>query len=87
MTHRYLESVASRCLILGQAPAELVSLLGFDPVIEADERDPWGQLQRLLAEIERHQALVDEAHERLPAVASWETRARQILARVAASFA
>lgn len=79
MTHRYLESIASRSLVLGSAPAELPLLLGCDPVVPADADDPWGQLRSVLESIDSYQAQVDEAHHRLLAVGGWDTRARQIV--------
>ena len=79
MTHRYLESIASRCVVLGEGPAELATLLGWDPVVAADPADPWGQLRSLLESIGSHQQRVDVARERLRAVGSWDTRAAQLI--------
>lgn len=79
MTHRYLESIASRSLVLGSTPAELPLLLGCDPVVPADADDPWGQLRSVLASIEQYQAQVDQARDRLLAVGGWDTRAAQIV--------
>jgi hypothetical protein len=82
MTHRYLESIASRCVVVGQAPEELPSLLGCDPMVPADSEDPWGQLHSVLESIASYQERVDEARERLLAVGGWETRAGQFAALV-----
>jgi hypothetical protein len=82
MTHRYLESIASRCVVLGHAPEELTSLLGYDPVVPADPTDPWGQLHSVLDSISTYQERVDEARTRLLAVGGWATRANQLAALV-----
>jgi hypothetical protein len=80
MTHRYLESIASRCVVLGHAPEELTSLLGCDPVVHADRTDPWGQLRSVLDSISSYQEQVDSAQKRLLAVGGWDTRATQLAA-------
>lgn len=57
LTARYLQSIAAGCVLYGRAPAELVDLFGFDPVIKPDPSDPVGQLKALLADAvgaERH---------------------------------
>ncbi len=35
MTIRYLQSIASKCLIVGKAPKEMIKLFGYNPVIDA----------------------------------------------------
>ena len=80
LTHRYLESIASRCVILGESPEELTSLLGCDPVVQADPTDPGGQLRSVLDSITCYQDRVDDARKRLLAVGGWDTRAGQLAA-------
>jgi hypothetical protein len=82
MTHRYLESLASRCLIVGRTPPELPALLGFDPVVPADTADPVSQLHLLLDSVESFQEMVDQARAQLLTVGDWTTRARDLLALV-----
>lgn len=77
-TFRYFESMASKCLIVGHAPAELVDLYGYNPVVEADMADPAGQLQSILSDVGRYQALVDRNFTRTLQVGTFESRARQI---------
>lgn len=57
LTQRYLESMACGALIVGHAPAELVQLFGYDPVIGVDWKNPVGQLRELLARPQDHDAL------------------------------
>jgi hypothetical protein len=80
MTQRFLEAIGSRCLCVGRAPRELTDLFGFNPLVEIDERDPAGHLLDLLGRIDEHQALVDRARARLPEIATFPLRAREILA-------
>lgn len=84
LTSRYLESMASRCLVLGQAPEDLVDLLGLQPVVEAEMARPWDQLQSVLARVESYQAQVDAAYEQLRLVGGWDHRSRQLLEQIRA---
>jgi hypothetical protein len=82
MTHRYLESIASRSVVLGHGTEELTALLGCDPVVPADPVDPWGQLSSVLDSISHYQERVDDARTRLLAVGGWNTRVSQLAALV-----
>jgi hypothetical protein len=86
MTHRYLESLAARCIVLGEPVPELVQLMGYDPVIEVDPSDPTGQLTEILAKPDKYQGWVDEAHARLQAVGDWACRVQELHAIVTAHF-
>ncbi len=79
VTHRYFESIASGCLIVGRAPAELIELFGYNPIVEADLTDPVAQLEDVLQNLDRYQALVDKNYARLLEVGTWASRARQLL--------
>ncbi|HEX3830089.1 MAG TPA: hypothetical protein VHV82_22720 [Sporichthyaceae bacterium] len=82
MTHRYLESMASRCLMVGTAPVELVELMGYNPVVEADLSRPWDQIAEILATIESYQPQVDEAYDRLRTVGDWSVRVAGLMHRI-----
>lgn len=85
MTHRYLESIASGCLVIGHAPPELVELMGFNPVIEADWSAPADQVLGILAEPDRWQDTADTALRRLREVGDWSVRVRGVLAALDAA--
>jgi hypothetical protein len=78
MTHRYLEGMASGCLLLGHAPDELVGLMGFNPVIEVDWNDPVRQVREILQAPHRWQHHVDRALRRLREVGDWSVRGRAL---------
>lgn len=80
VTHRYFESMASRCLILGQCPAELRDLFGYDPVIPADAVDPGGHILEILGDVDAYQPLVDRNYARLLKVGTWDVRVGEMLA-------
>jgi hypothetical protein len=83
VTHRYFESIASRCLIVGHGPAELTDVFGYDPVVRADDRDPAGQLRDVLRRIDEFQPLVDRNYRRLLEVGTWDVRMRGVLDELA----
>ncbi len=58
MTLRYLQSMVSRCLVVGHAPEEMVRLFGYNPVVEIDDADPAGQLADILANMDRYAGLI-----------------------------
>jgi hypothetical protein len=76
MTLRYLEIIASGALILGQCPAEMVELFGYDPVIGIDAKDPCGQLDTILADPGAYEGLRARNLARLHQIATWDVRAR-----------
>lgn len=78
LTHRYLESIASGCVVLGHAPAELIDLFGYNPVIEVDWMSPARQLMDLLASLDLLDAHVRQASARVRCVGEWRQRARFI---------
>ena len=60
MTIRYLQSIASKCLIVGKAPEEMIKLFGYNPVIEADLLNPFGQLEEILNNYEDYIPLIEK---------------------------
>jgi len=62
-TFRYFECMASKTLMIGHCPSELMEILGFNPVIEANMDNPGQQLVReILPRIENYQELVERNH-------------------------
>lgn len=84
MTHRYLESMASGCLLLGHAPDELVRLMGFNPVIEVDWSAPVEQVLDILDAPRRWQRHVDRVLWRLRETGDWSVRTRTLWAALRA---
>lgn len=84
MTARYLQSMASRCLVVGHAPPEMVDLFGYNPVVELDGSDPAGQIHGLLRDIEAHQPLIERNHSAVLSLHGWNQRWGRILSLIAA---
>ena len=80
MTQRYLQSMASGCLVVGKMPGEMRELFGYEAVVDADMERPAEQLLEILASfdeyaplIERNLSVVREHHSW---ARRWETIAR-----------
>ena len=85
MSLRYLEVIASGAIPLGRCPQEMHDLFGYNPVVEIDEADPEGQLDRLLARIDELTGLRERNLETLLRIATWERRAHDIVEAIGAN--
>jgi hypothetical protein len=59
VTHRYLQSMAAKCLIVGEAPLEAQQMFGYDPVVAVDWRDPARQLLQITTHPEAYTSLIE----------------------------
>lgn len=73
LTQRYWECMLSGTLIVGRAPAELVRICGFDPVVGLGE-DPVAKIEEMLADIDSYQAFVDRNERFAREHADWTGR-------------
>ena len=65
-TFRYFECMSSKTLMIGHCPAELIEIMGYNPVIEANLDAPGEQLvKHLLPQINNYQSLVDRNYNAL----------------------
>jgi hypothetical protein len=76
VTHRYFESMAARCVLLGRCPRELSDLFGYNPVVEIEGAS---DVLEVIGSIASHQPLVDRNYARLLQVGTWDVRVREIL--------
>ena len=74
MTIRYLQSMISKCLVLGKAPAEMIELFGYNPVIEVDMDDPLSQLDFLLNNLDDYIPLIERNYKNVILNHSWMNR-------------
>ncbi len=79
VTLRYFESIASKCLIVGHAPQELIDLFGYNPVIEATVGREYEQIESVLNDRDCVQSLVEKNYRRLLEVGTWKSRIAQLL--------
>jgi hypothetical protein len=79
VTYRYFQSMASKCLILGNAPQELIDLFGYNPVIEMQEGHEYEQIDWLLHNLNSLTEVVERNYARLLEVGTWKSRVETIL--------
>lgn len=78
MTMRYLQSMASKCLIVGHAPAEMIKLFGYNPVIEIDWDHAEDQIEDILQHFHFHIPLIERNYKEVLANHTWSHRFHQI---------
>lgn len=74
MTARYLQSIVSKCLIIGHAPAEMVEIFGYNPVIEADMENAGAQLLTLLDNFDSYTPLIEKNYATVLQNHTWRAR-------------
>jgi hypothetical protein len=74
MTVRYLQSMASKCLVLGHAPGEMIDLFGYDPVVEADMSAAPEQLIEILERFGDYVPLIEKNYSAVLAGHTWTHR-------------
>lgn len=79
MTVRYLQSMVSKCLIIGHAPEEMISLFGYNPVIEIEMQDPGKQLRFILKNYGDYLSLMEKNYSAVMEEHTWRRRWTQIL--------
>lgn len=79
VTYRYFQAMASKCLIIGRAPKELIDLYGYNPVIEVSEGHEIEQLDWVLRNLDSLSSFVERNYVRLLEVGTWERRISTIL--------
>jgi hypothetical protein len=78
MTMRYLQSIASKCLVVGHAPKEMVTVFGYNPVVEIDMRSPERQVLELLKHFDDYIPLIEKNYAILVEEHTWRKRWQQI---------
>jgi glycosyltransferase involved in cell wall biosynthesis len=82
MTNRYLQSIASKCLIIGHAPKEMIELFGYNPVVEIDPDAPVEQLNTILNHYTDYIPLIEKNYEMVSKYHTWKNRWEQIKDRI-----
>jgi hypothetical protein len=74
LTIRYLQSMASKCLVVGKAPKELVDLFGYPPVVEIDMDHASSQLQSILSNFGDYVPLIERNFNTVVSQHTWGHR-------------
>ena len=78
MTVRYLQSMASKCLIVGMMPDEMRKLFSYTPIVEIDMARPVDQLLEVLDRYDEYIPLIERNYQELITNHSWSTRWHEI---------
>jgi hypothetical protein len=87
VTLRYIQACASGCVPVGHAPAELIELFGYNPVVEIDMQRPLQHTLEILDHIDDWQGLVRKNYARFLEVGTWDARAADMLRAVQEALA
>jgi len=83
VTQRYFESMAAGAVLVGKAPAELVELCGYDPVVAVDWTDPAGQLAGILESLHQYEGLQRRNAATVRERCGWAARVDQMIKELA----
>ena len=78
LTNRYLQSMASRCLILGKLPDDMLPLFNYNPIVEIDDHNPVAQIEFILSNFDSYIPLIEKNYDQVKKFHSWEARLNQI---------
>ena len=80
LTQRYWECMFSRMVMVGHAPQELIDFIGYNPVIELNDKiSPEEQIADVIEHIEDYQVLVDKNRETAEKLGSWDVRMKWLM--------
>ena len=79
MTQRYLQSMASKCLIIGNVPNDMYELFDYIPIIEADLNSPFEQISNILKNFNSYQKLIEKNYLEVLNKHQWKNRIDLIL--------
>ncbi len=74
MTNRYLQSMASKCLVVGSAPDEMKQLFGYSPVVHLNSKNPGEHLLDILDHYEDYEELVEKNYNNVIENHTWKNR-------------
>lgn len=78
ITNRYLQSMASKCLLLGKIPHDMVHLFDYNPIIEIDDNNPIAQIEAILSNFDTYIPLIEKNYETIKSFHNWDNRVTQI---------
>jgi hypothetical protein len=78
MTLRYLQSMVSKCLVVGSLPYDMRLLFDYDPVIEADLNHPEDQILDILRSFPDYIPLIEKNYASVVAHHQWSNRMETI---------
>jgi hypothetical protein len=74
MTLRYLQAMASKCLIVGIIPSDMEEAFGYNPIVEIDIDNAAAQILDVLANFDNYKWLIEKNYAEVKAKHQWENR-------------
>jgi len=74
MTLRYLQAMASKCLVVGSLPSDMEEIFGYNPVVEIDMDNASDQIIAILNNYESYLPLIEKNYEAVLANHQWKNR-------------
>ena len=74
MTLRYLQAMASKCLIVGLLPSDMEEIFGYNPVVEIDMDNAASQIINILAHYEDYLPLIEKNYREVLDHHQWQNR-------------
>lgn len=78
ITNRFLQSMASKCLIVGKVPHDMLHLFDYNPIVEIDEENPIAQIESILSNFDVYIPLIEKNYETVKNFHNWDNRVSQI---------
>lgn len=78
LTQRYWEAMASRVIMIGHAPQELIDLVGYNPVVEVTPENANDTIIQILSDLGKYQDIVNRNREIAIKYGSWDYRIEEI---------
>jgi glycosyltransferase involved in cell wall biosynthesis len=78
ITNRFLQSMASKCLIVGKVPHDMLHLFDYNPIVEIDEENPIAQIESILSNFDVYIPLIEKNYEVVKNFHNWDNRVSQI---------
>jgi hypothetical protein len=78
MTYRYVQSMVSKCLIVGAKPDEMNYIFDYEPIIQVDYNDPVRQISEILKNYNDYIPLIERNYKECISKHSWQERWKSI---------
>lgn len=78
MTVRYLQSMLSKCLVIGIIPAEMKLLFDYDPIIQIDMNNPADQIEYIIKNMDSFIPLIEKNYHYVLSHHTWLNRWQMI---------
>ncbi|RZK61035.1 MAG: glycosyltransferase family 1 protein, partial [Pedobacter sp.] len=74
MTLRYLQAMASKCLVVGLLPSDMEEVFGYNPIVEIDISRAGEQLLEILENYGDYESLIEKNYQSVVAHHQWKNR-------------